>query len=194
MLWRFAGVSAGMRCDSKRRFVLGEPGSPPDPTDAARRFLRFYGPATSKDLGAWAGLARAHAHRLWGEIEEELAEVRLDGRRAWLLRADEPELASPPQARGVRLLPPRDPYVQHPDRATLVPDPDVRKRLFRPIANPGAVLQDGRLAGLWRVRARGTRSEVEVEELERIDRDELEAEAARVAEVRGAEGATVRWS
>ena len=194
MLWRFAGVRAGMRCDSRRRFLLGDPGSPPAPAEAARRFLRFYGPATAKDLGAWAGLARAHGRRLWGALEAELAEVRVDGGRRWLLHEDEPELRSPPQARGVRLLPPRDPYLQQPDRATLAPDPDLRKRVFRPIANPGAVLQDGRLAGLWRVRARGRRAEMEVEELERIDRDGLEAEAARVARLRGAEAADVRWT
>lgn len=193
MLWRFGGVRAGMRRDSRRAFLLGEPGESPDPAEAARSFLRFYGPATAKELGAWGGLARAHARRLWAEIEDELAEVRLDGRRQWLLGADEPALASPPQALGVRLLPPRDPYLQHPDRAALAPDPAVRKRLFRPVAGPGAVLQDGHLAGLWRARARGKRAEVEVEELERIDRDELESEAARLAELRGADSALITW-
>jgi Winged helix DNA-binding domain len=194
MLWRFAGVRAGMRCDSKRRFVLGEPGPAPGGAEAARRFLRFYGPSTAKDFGAWAGTARAHARRLWGEIEEELVEVRLEGRRTWLLAEDRTELDSPPQARGVRLLPPRDPYLQGPDRATLAPDPGVRKRLFRPIANPGAVLEDGRLVGLWRGRLCGKSLEVAVEGLEPIDRDELEAEAGLMAEVRGVEAAAVRWS
>lgn len=46
----------------------------------------------------------------------------------------------------------------------------------------------------WRVRVRGKRSEIEVEPLERIDRGELEAEAARVAQIRGSDAATVRWS
>jgi hypothetical protein len=194
MLWRFGGVRAGMRLDSARRYVLGEPGEAPEAAEAARRFLGFYGPATAKELGAWGGLARAHARRLWAQIADELVEVRLDGRRAWLLAADADALASPPQARGVRLLPPRDPYLQHPDRAALTSDPALRKRLFRPVAGPGAVLQDGRLAGLWRVRARGKRAEVEVEALERIDRDALEAEAARVAELRRAQGVEIIWS
>jgi hypothetical protein len=194
MLWRFAGVQAGMRCDSKRRYLLGEPSTPPPPVEAARRFLRFYGPATAKELAAWTGVARTHARRLWGELEDELAEVRLDGRRTWVLREDDPELASPPAARGVRLVPPRDPYLQQADRATLAPDPDLRKRLFRPVASPGGVLQEGRLAGMWRARARGKRTEIEVEELEPIDRDELESEAERVAAARGSEAAEVVWS
>jgi hypothetical protein len=62
------------------------------------------------------------------------------------------------------------------------------------VGGPGAVLQDGRLAGLWRVRARGRRAELEVETLGRMDREYLEAEAARVAALRGAEQAEVRWT
>ena len=192
MLWRFAGVRAGMCLDSKRRFRLRDQGAPPAPAEAARRFLGFYAPSTAKDFAAWAGLAPAHSRRLWAQIEPELSEVRLDGRRTWLLQRDEPAIAAPPQPRGVRLLPPRDPYVQQPDRATLVPDAAMRARVFRPVANPGVVLQDGRFAGLWRARARGRRSEIEVEELTRIDRDGLQVEAARVATLRGTEAAVVR--
>lgn len=105
----------------------------------------------------------------------------------------EAALASPPQARGVWLLPPRDPYLQHPDRVALAPDPAVRKRLFRPVAGPGAVLQDGILSGLWRVRARGRRAELDVKALRPIRREDLEAEAARVAELRGADAVVTRW-
>ena len=194
MLWRFAGVRAGMRCDAGRRFLLARRRkTTPEPAEAARRFLRFYGPATPKDLGAWAGIARSHARRLWEEIEGELAEVRVEDRRAWLLADDEADLASPAQAQGVRLLPPRDPYIQAPDRATLAPDPELRKRLFRPVADPGAILQDGRLAGLWRTRAKGKRMQIEVEELGRLDREALQAEADRIAAVREARSAEVSW-
>ncbi len=67
----------------------------------------------------------------------------------------------------------------------------LRKRLFRPIADPGAILQDGRLAGLWRTRAKGKRLQIEVEEFERLDRDALQAEADRIAAVREARTAEV---
>ena len=63
--------------------------------------------------------------------------------------------------------------------------------LFRPVASPGAVLQDGRLVGLWRVKAKGRRSEVTVEGLGRIRRGELEREARRVARLRGAADAVL---
>jgi hypothetical protein len=44
------------------------------------------------------------------------------------------------------------------------------------------------------VRARGRRAEVEVEALGPVDRDALEAEAARVADLRGAQRAEIRWT
>ena len=196
MIWRYAGVQAGVRYDARRRMRLGprDRRKPPPAAGAARAFLRWYGPATVKGLAAWAGMAQAQARRVWETLGDDLAEVRVDGASGWLLREDEPELQSPPQSRGVRLLPPRDPYLQHPDRSAVTMDAAVRKRLFRPVGGPGAVLQDGRLAGLWRVRARGRRAELEVEALGQVDREDLEAEAARVAALRGAEEAEVRWT
>ena len=89
-------------------------------------------------------------------------------------------------AEGIRLIPPGDPYLQKPNRPLLAPDPELRKRLFRPVASPGAVLRDGRLAGLWRVKAKGTRAELTVETLGRLARGDLDEEAQRVAELRGA--------
>jgi Winged helix DNA-binding domain len=49
MLWRYGVVQAGARLDSERRYVLGRPGRAPAAAEAVRRFLRFYGPATSTD-------------------------------------------------------------------------------------------------------------------------------------------------
>jgi hypothetical protein len=55
MLWRYATVEAGARLDAERRYTLAEPGATPDPADAVRRFLRFYGPATPAGFAEWAG-------------------------------------------------------------------------------------------------------------------------------------------
>jgi hypothetical protein len=50
------------------------------------------------------------------------------------------------------------------------------------------VLVDGRLAGLWRVKAKGRKAQLSVERVggSRIRTGELDAEAQRVAELRGA--------
>ena len=100
-------------------------------------------------------------------------------------------LASPPPASGIRLIPPGDPYLQKPNRSLLAPEETLRKRLFRPVASPGAVLKDGRLAGLWRVKAKGRKAEIAVERLGRIARSDLEEEAERIASLRGAQEAVV---
>ena len=191
MLWRYALVELGARRDSERRYLIGDPGESRPPAEAVRRFLRFYGPATVQEFRAWTGVGASHARGLWRELESELVDVHLDGGLAWLLAEDRDDLESAPEARGLRLLPPGDPYLQRPNRALLVPDGELRKRAFRPVASPGAVFEDGHLTGLWRARARGRRLEIQVEQLARIDLDALQAEADRVAHLRDANAATL---
>jgi hypothetical protein len=186
MLWRYATVRAGVRFDARRRYTMGKPGRAPRASEAVRRFLRFYGPGTPGDFGDWAGLAKPHARRLWDDVAGDLAEVRVGRTKAWLLREDEAAVQSPPAAEGIRLLPPGDPYLQKPNRPLLAPDDALRKRLFRPVASPGAVLKDGRLVALWRAKAKGKKTEIAIEKVGRLARGDLEAEARRVADLRGA--------
>jgi hypothetical protein len=187
MLWRYATVKAGVRLDAARRYRSGKPGRAPAASDAVRRFLRFYGPAQPGDFADWAGLAKPHAQRLWDDVAGDLVAVG----SAWLLREDAGALDAPPPAAGIRLLPPGDPYLQKVNRPLLLPDPELRKRFFRPVASPGAVLHDGRLAGLWRAKAKGKQLEVTVEPLGRLPRAAVAEEAQRVAALRGAAGATL---
>jgi DNA glycosylase AlkZ-like len=191
MLWRYATVKAGARLDSERRYTKGRPGRAPAASEAVRRFLRFYGPAKPSDFADWAGLAKPHAQRLWDNAADEVAEVRVGSDAAWLLSEDVGMLESPPAAEGIRLLPPGDPYLQKANRPLLAPDAQLRKRLFRPVASPGAVLRDGRLVGLWRAEAKGRKAAFTVEKLGRLRRADLEEEAQRVAHLRGAAEATV---
>ena len=185
MLWRYATVKAGVRLDSERRYTAGRPGGTPAAGEAVRRFVAYYGPSTPGEFAEWAGLARSHALRLWDAAAGDLAEVRLGERRAWSLAEDLHALASPPRAEGIRLLPPGDPYLQKPNRPSLAPGPELRKRLFRPVASPGAIVRDGQLAGLWRMRVKGRRAELAVESLEPLRRSALRDEADRVALLRG---------
>jgi len=170
----------------------GAPGlRAPAAGEAVRRFLHFYGPATSADFADWTGLAKSHAKRLWAGVESDLDEVSVGKRKAWALSDDVAVLASPPGATGIRLIPAGDPYLQKPNRALLAPDADLRKRLFRPVASPGAVLKDGRLVGLWRVKAKGRKAQITVERLGRFARKAVEQEAQRIADLRGASEATL---
>lgn len=187
MLWRYATVAAGARLDSERRYVQGRPGRAPAASKAVRRFLFFYGPAKPADFANWAGVAKPHAQRLWDGVADELTEVG----GGWLAKDDLGDLDSPAQATGIRLLPPGDPYLQKPNRRLLTQEDDLRKRLFRPVASPGAVTRDGRLVGLWRARAKGKKTEITVEKLGRLSRRELEDEARRAAALRGATDAVI---
>ena len=178
-------------------------GPPPDGrgreaarAELLRRYLRCYGPSRPADFAGWAGLGAADARSSFDDLAAELAEVEVDGRPARLLADDVPALADPPAATGARLLPANDPYLLLRDRETLVPDEQLRRRLWRPQAGPGAVLVDGGFAGLWRSRRRGRVREVTVEPARRLPaaaRAAVEQEAQAVAALRGEEGAEVRW-
>jgi hypothetical protein len=181
MLWRYATVKAGARMDAERRYVPGDPGPTPPATDAVRRYLHFYAPGTASEFAEWAGVTKPHAKRLWASVELD------DG----VLPEDVTALESPPDASGVRLLPPGDPYLQKPNRPLLAPEPELRKRLFRPVASPGVVLKDGRLVGMWKTEARGGTLRVVVEKLGRFALGDLEEEAWGVAAVRGASSVVV---
>lgn len=191
MLWRYATVKASVRLDSERRYTRGQPGRAPAASDTVRRFLGFYGPAKPGDFAEWAGLAKPHARRLWDELASAMVEVPVRENVGWLASDDVAALESPPAAEGIRLIPPGDPYLQKPNRALLAPEAELRKRLFRPVASPGAVLKDGRVAGLWRTKAKGKKMELTVETIGRLARRELEDPAQRVAELRGAPEVTL---
>ena len=95
------------------------------------------------------------------------------------------------------MLPGYDAYLAQRDRELLVPDAALRKRIWRAIGNPGTVLIEGALAGLWRATGRAKRLVVTVEELDpsvRVAADELTAEVQLLARWRGAGRAEVAWA
>ncbi|MDN5916266.1 MAG: winged helix DNA-binding domain-containing protein [Pseudonocardia sp.] len=156
--------------------------------EIARRYLRCYGPSTRTDLAGWLGIAPGDAQPWWSAIEDELTEVRVDGRRRWLLTDDLDALISPPRASGVRMLPPRDPLLQLRDRDTLVADPALQRRIWKTVGEPGAVLVDGRPAATWRPRKRGRTLSLTVEpfgQLTSAVRRGIEDESEAVAVLRG---------
>jgi len=200
-LWRASGVRGVLSIAGRdgRTAVFARPPQAPtveDPgAELARRFLRAYGPATAALFADWAGIHRGHAEALWARAGE-LTAVEVEGERRWLQAEDVAALGDAAPASGVRLLPGYDPYVAQRDRELLVPDPALRKRIWRAIGNPGTVLLEGALSGLWRATRRGKRLVVTVEALNpalRAAGDERAAEAELLAPWRGAERAEVVW-
>ena len=173
----------------------------PDPAEnraeLARRFLHCYGPATAQHFAGWTQRSLADAKEAFSLIREELLEVTVDRKKAWLLRRDEKHLSHPPEPAGIRLLPVQDPYLQQRDRATLLPEQASRRKLWQPIRGPGGVLVEGDIVGTWRARTKGTRLEVTIEPFGRLPRgarDGIETEAERIAPFRRCEAAEVRFA
>lgn len=161
----------------------------PDPAACAEvvsRYLRMHGPAAAAEAAGFIGTTKTVAAGIW---PVDLAEVEVDGKRAYLDPADLDALANPPEPDFVRLLPPSDPLLQARDRLTLVPDKANHKAIWRIIGNPGVVLADGEIVATWRAKAKGRkRVDITVSPLWTMrptTRSDVEAEAARVAATRG---------
>ena len=198
LLWRATGIKGVLAIAGRegRTTRFGAPPPAPPVADAraelVRRFLHAYGPAKPATFADWAGIAKAHARALLDHAAGELEEVA----GGLILQADADALADPPRASGVRLIGGYDPYLDQRDRETLFPDKDVRARMRRPIGNPGALLVDGALAGMWRPEKQGRRLVVSVEPFgpaARRREQAVAAEAELAAPHRGCETAEVRW-
>jgi hypothetical protein len=150
-----------------------------DKGEFVRRFLHHLGPATPADFAAWAGIAPHHARALLHTVE--LAEVG----KAFLLAEDHAMYESPPQPRGVRLLGPGDPLLTARDKEHLIPDKELRRKVWRPVGSPGVVLHDGVPAGTWRARKQGRKLTIETEWFGR-DTVDVREEGERIAALRGA--------
>jgi hypothetical protein len=158
--------------------------------ELALGYLRLLGPATPVEVADYLGVRRADLMAAW---PDELAEVRVDGRRTWLPSEAKASLAASHTARRdsalVRLLGAFDPFLQARDRDLIVPDKALQKALWPVIGRPGAVFVDGEVLGTWRPRTSGTKLTVEVDvaaPLPPATWRALESEAERLGAVRGA--------
>ena len=159
-----------------------------------RRYLRSYGPSTRAGFAAWLGVQTGDVDPWWSLLDAELVNVDFGG-SAWMLAADFDLLRSATMPRGVRMLPPRDPYLQVRDRATIV-DKAYHREVWKTVGDPGAILVDGEIMGTWRPRKSGRKLHIEFKGFAPFgcDRQELlAAEAASIAPLRGATSVSVAF-
>jgi hypothetical protein len=159
----------------------------PPELDVARAYLRLHGPATPQQVAAYLDAPVKDVQAHW---PADAVQVSVDGEHRWVLAEDVDRLGAGPVS-ATRLLGPFDPYLQTRDRALLVPDPVRAKDVWRILGRPGGVLVDGEIAGTWRPRKSGRRLGVQVQLWRDVPLASLEAEASRLAAVRGAEPAGV---
>ncbi|MEU2428513.1 winged helix DNA-binding domain-containing protein [Streptomyces sp. NPDC007861] len=191
------------RAGNKAPFVLvdewlGQPIPHSDPdlarAELLRRYLRCYGPSTRGHFAAWAGIHARDTDPWWSLVEDELAQVEFGG-PSWILAEDLDALRTAPMPKGVRLLPPRDPYTQMRDRETIV-DHRYHRDIWKTVGEPGTVLTGGRITGTWRPRKSGRKLTVTVTTFGRLperDRKLLRNEAEQVAPLRGASSVDVEF-
>lgn len=159
--------------------------------DVLRGALRFWGPATPKEVAAQLDAPLKEIRARWPADVVEVEVVGAPARAgASVLAADLDELAAGgggAAARTVRLLGPYDPYLQGRDREVLVPDAARRAALWPVLGRPGAIAVDGEIVGCWRPRTAKGRLAIRVEAWADPDphRTAIEAEGERLAAHRG---------
>jgi Winged helix DNA-binding domain len=162
-------------------------------TELLRRYLHCYAPTTPGHFAEWAGITKSDAKERWGTVADSL--VRVQGaRKGFVLAEDLDTLDQPPASTGVRLLPAKDAFIQARDRDVLFPDAANRKAVFPTLGGPGVGLHEARPVATWRGAAKSRRYEVTVTPfttLTKVVWAEIEAEAERVAHVRGRQAAAV---
>ena len=150
-----------------------------------RKYLHCYGPAVPAMFADWLGCSKEQARRLWAAVSEEMEEVRVCGKRAWILAADHDSLFSVPDfSRPLLLLNGYDPYLDQRDRAVLQPDRTLQRKIWRTVSNPGAVIFQGKAVGIWASRKKGSGLDVEVT-LWKDAEGKLSEEAALFRELSG---------
>jgi winged helix DNA-binding protein len=132
-------------------------------------------------------LRTARARAVFEALDDELEELEIEGRTAWVLAGDTSFPSAP--AAGVRLLPEYDAYVLgFRERDELVPDraKEVIARgrgRYEGVTGSQVLLVDGRVAGTWSRRKHGRKLELgvtPVQRLTRAQRAELAGEAERI--------------
>jgi hypothetical protein len=202
-VWQHSGLPGGVQVESRGKdATLGPiknwPGVPEKNEgidDLIRLYLRLLGPATPAEVAKYFGSAPAEMKRIW---PEDLVEISVDGRRTWLPKSSVPDLKSAKAASGVRLLPGMDALLQCRDRDLLVPSRDQQKEVWKVLGNPGVVLVDGEVAGVWRAKMAG-RKRIDLTvtpfgSLTAKARKAVETEADQVARARGADESAVAFA
>ncbi len=128
-----------------------------------RKYLHCYGPASIGGFMDWLGCSSAQAKRIWQTVIDEIEPVKLSGKDCYILSDDKELLLSPPQPeRKVHLLGGHDPYLGLQDRDIILDNKARQRQIWQTVSNPGAVLCQGKIVGMWKSKKRGKGLEIEV--------------------------------
>ena len=119
--------------------------------DAARRYLRAYGPATKNDFARWWGAWPGVAAAAWSALAKDIVSVYVEGSRGDILASDLADLRQAGLEEHVSLLPGFDPYLLgHAKRDHLFDRAQAPKVSRTAGWISAVVLVDGRVEGTWK--------------------------------------------
>jgi len=150
-----------------------------------RRYLSAYGPASPKDQAAWSGLPASKIKAAWQQIADDLVEVDINGKPAWMLEAQATWLDKPsPPGPIVRLLPRFDVYLLGYYDRDLAVAPQYARRINAGggILHP-SVLVDGRIVGIWNSQQKKNELAVKVEPFAQLPDQVIQGLEAEVADL-----------
>lgn len=175
---------AGFWDDKRRPSFVVDPRPLPEPAEAAvvvlSRYLAAFGPASRRDVAAWAGVAQRDFGDAWARLET----VSYRDEQGTEL-FDLPDQPLPPASTPlpVRLLAHWDqPLLAYADRDRIIP-PEVQPLKLTLSGDP-TVTVDGRVAASWQLQREGDAVQLTVTphvEIRRSARAEIRAEAERTA-------------
>ena len=175
---------AGSWHDRRRPSFIVDPRPLPGPVEAAtlvlRRYLEAFGPASRRDVAAWAGVAQRDFAEAWTRLPT--VSYR-DEHGSELL--DLPDQPLPPASTTlpVRLLARWDqPLLAYADRERIIPLDVLRLKLT--LSGDSTVTVDGRVAASWTLARKGGAAQLTVTphvDIRRSARAEIRAEAERTA-------------
>lgn len=165
---------------SFKNWIGQEPVRTPEPEKAlVRKFLHCYGPTSKANFMDWLGCSPKQAGRLWDCIAEEMVPVTVEKKKYWVLADDldallsleKRETADAEDGR-LLLLGAHDPYLDIRDRSVILEQKELHKNVWKTVANPGVILKDGRIAGIWKPKTAAGKLDISVELFEPMSGDE----------------------
>lgn len=115
-----------------------------------RKFLHCYGPGTPADFKNWLGCSTKQAKRIWNSIINEIEPVLVNNKKAFILAKDkELFLSSIPLQRDLHLISSHDPILDQRNKTILLENTNLHKYVWKTQNNPGVVLKNGKIIGIW---------------------------------------------
>ncbi|MEQ8201914.1 MAG: winged helix DNA-binding domain-containing protein [Syntrophomonadaceae bacterium] len=128
-----------------------------------RKYLHCFGPASIGGFADWLGCSSTQAQRIWQTVIDEIEPIKLSGKKCYILSDDKELLLSPPPSkRKVHFLGGHDPYLGLQDRDVILANKAGQKQIWQTVSNPGAVLWQGEIVGMWKSKKSGKGLEIEV--------------------------------